>query len=230
MYIIIAGGGQVGSELANQLVQQKHDVIVIEKDKNRCDKIYSQTGAVVINGGVTSIEILKEAGIEKAEICIAATEQDTDNLSFSLLCKSFDVPRIIARLRNPEYERSYKVAGVNSIVRVTDILVDQIITELEERKVKKIASIGKSDANIYKMVLSERSILHGKTVLEVTKISGFPKNLVFVAIGKVDNNSFIIPHGDTKIEAMQELIFICRREYLDQAVQILGEEFPDRRK
>lgn len=229
MYIIIAGGGQVGSELASQLVQQKHDVIVIEQNKEKCDKVYSQTGAVVINGGVSSIETLKEAGIEKADIGIAATERDADNLSFSLLCKSFDVPRIVARLRNPEYERSYKVAGVNAIVRVTDILVDQIITELEQRKVKKIASIGNGNANIYKMILSERSKVDGKTVIEITKIPGFPKNLVFVAIGSLVDNSFIIPHGDTKIESRQELVFISRREDLDKVVQILGDEHADRR-
>ena len=176
---------------------------------------------------MTSIEVLKDAGIEKADIGIAATEKDADNLSFSLLCSSFEVPRIIARLRNPEYERSYKVAGVNSIVRVTDILVDQMITELEEHKVKKHATFGK--AAIYSLFLSDRTKLKGKTVVDITNTSGFPKNIIFIAFGVNDDERFVIPHRDTPIEAGQELIFIANRKDLNKAVTILSEEWHERR-
>jgi len=230
MYIIIAGGGQVGSELAKQMVQQKHDVIVIERDKEQCDKVYASTGAVVINGSVTSVGILKEAGIDKAEVCIAATEKDAENLAFSLLCKSYDVPRIIARLRNPDYEKSYRIAGVNSIVRVTNIMVDQIIMAMEDTKIKKISTIAKGKASIYKMILPERSKLNGKTVIEITKKRNFPKNIVFVAVSNPEDESFFIPHGDSVLSAKQELVFIAMDENLEAAIEVLTEEFPDRRK
>ncbi len=230
MYIIIAGGGQVGTELAKQLTQQKHDVIVIEQNKERCDKVYAKTGAIVINGSITSVGILKEAGIGKADTAIAATEKDAENLSFSLLCKSFDVPRIIARLRNPDYEKSYRIAGVNSVVRVTNILVDRILSELEDNQIKKISTIAQGKAHIFKVEIPERSVINGKTVLEITKKPDFPKNIVFVAADNPKKSNFFIPHGDSVIESGQEMVFISTGENLKKAIEILTEEFPDRRK
>ncbi|MFP4546936.1 MAG: potassium channel family protein [Fidelibacterota bacterium] len=229
MYIIIAGGGQVGSKLARQMTQQKNDVIVIEQDSARCDKIYARTGAVVINGSITSLSVLREAGIEKADVCVAATNRDAENLAFSLLCKSFEVPRIIARLRNPDYEKSYRIAGVDSVVQVTNILVDQILTEIQDDLIKKITSIAKGKAHIYKLDLPERSALHNKTVAEITKKENFPKNIIFVAVGEIEDNKFFIPHGDSVIKSGQELVFLSTDENIESALEILTEEFPERR-
>ena len=229
MYIIIAGGGQVGSVLAKQMIRQKHDVIVIEQDQARCDKIYAQTGAVVINGSITSISVLREAGIEKADICVAATEKDAENLSFSLLCKSFDVPRIIARLRNPDYEKPYRIAGVDSVVRVTNILVDRIWTEIQNDNIKKITTIAHGKAHIYKLNLPERSVHNKKTVAEITQKENFPKNIIFIAVGDPEKDKFFIPHGDSVLESGQELVFMSTEKNLKEAIEILTGEFPERR-
>ena len=81
MYIIIAGGGVVGRNLINNL-NKNHDLVVIDKDKRICERVYSEYGAITIHGDATKIETLKEAGIEKCDIALAVMRRDSDNLIF----------------------------------------------------------------------------------------------------------------------------------------------------
>lgn len=99
MYIIIAGGGIAGSNLTKNLVND-HDVIVIEKDQQVAERVYSRYGAVTVLGNATRIDILKEAGIEKCDVAIAVMRNDADNLSFSLLAKNFGVKRSWSECEN----------------------------------------------------------------------------------------------------------------------------------
>ena len=103
MYIVVTGGGMVGGGLVHRLLDNKHDVVLIEQDKEICDKLYAETGVVAINGSATSIEALNEAGIGKADVVVAATVNDADNLACAILAKSFEVPQIIVRMRDPAY-------------------------------------------------------------------------------------------------------------------------------
>ncbi len=142
MYIIIAGAGMVGGDLARTLLQNKHDVVIIDHNKETCDKIYSELGVIAINGNAARIEILYEAGIEKADVVIAATGSDVDNLACAILAKSLGVPQIIVRMRNPAYEKAYRLAGANSVLRVTDLMINEMMIEIEQPDVRRILTIG----------------------------------------------------------------------------------------
>ena len=89
MYVVIAGIGLVGGELARRLVENKHDVVVIDKDKEICDRIYAETGVVAIHGNVSQVETLSEANVHKADFLAATTGSDADNLACAILAKSF---------------------------------------------------------------------------------------------------------------------------------------------
>ena len=84
---MIAGGGLIGKGLAQRLVQQKHDVVVIDQDPNVCEEIYAKYGAISIQGNATDLETLESAGIERCEVAVAAMRNDADNLAFALLAK-----------------------------------------------------------------------------------------------------------------------------------------------
>ena len=100
MYIIIAGGGMVGGRLARKLLDNKHDVVLVEPDKEICDNLYARMGVLAINGNATSIVVLKDAGIDKADIFVAATGSDADHLACSILAKSLGVSDVLVRMRN----------------------------------------------------------------------------------------------------------------------------------
>ena len=134
MYIIIVGGGKVGYYLAKTLAPEKHKLVLIEEDGQLCDKIAGELndlGVGLINGDGTDINYLKDAEIENADILIAVTGYDQNNLVACQLAKNyFTVPRTIARVNNPKNIKVFKRLGVDSVVSSTAHIADMIEHEV----------------------------------------------------------------------------------------------------
>ncbi|MBD3181720.1 NAD(P)H-binding protein, partial [Candidatus Poribacteria bacterium] len=199
MYIIVAGAGMVGGELVRSLVENKHDVVIIDRDKEVCDRLYSQTGVVAIHGNASQIDTLKEAGIEKSDVLTSAMGNDVDNLACAVLAKSFDVPQIIVRMRNPAYESAYKLAGATSIVRVTDLMINEMMMEIEQPAIRRIMTIGGGKGEIFMVIIPKDSKVAGKTVQEIAETSGFPSQCVFIAVYSREAEKIFFPRGDQEI-------------------------------
>ncbi len=221
MYIVVAGGGMVGGGLVRRLLDNKHDVVLIEHSKELCDKLYAETGVIAINGGATSIEVLIEAGIRKADVLVAATGKDSDNLACAILAKSFDVPRIIARMRDPAYKNAYVVAGVTSVVRVTDLMVNQMMMDIENPKVRRITTIGGGKADIFMVTVPEGAKVAGKSVKDIVESHDFPSDCVFVAVYNQQTEEFAIPRGKQVINEGNELFLISAAENIKVAADFL---------
>jgi trk system potassium uptake protein TrkA len=221
MYIIIIGGGMVGGGLVRMLLDNKHDVVLIEQDKETCDKLYAETGVVAINASATSIEALNEAGISKADVLVATTGKDADNLAVAILAKSFDVPQIIVRMRDPAYKNAYIVAGVHSIVRMTDLMVSQMIMDIENPQVRRITSIGGGKADIFLVIVPEHAKIAGKSIQDIVGSRHFPSQCVFIAVYNKKTEEFSIPRGQQIINEGDELFLISTAESIKKAVDLL---------
>ena len=221
MYVVVAGGGMVGGGLVRSLLDNKHDVILIEQQKELCDKLYVETGVVAINGSATSIQALNEAGIKKADVVVAATGGDADNLACAILAKSFDVPRIIVRMRDPTYKNAYIVAGVSSIVRVTDLMVSQIMMDIENPEVRKITTIGGGKADIFIVNVPDGAKVAGKSVKDIVDSRHFPSECTFIAVYDQKTEEFSIPRGKQVINEGNELFLISAAEDIKKAVDFL---------
>ena len=221
MYIVVAGAGMVGGEIARKLLEAKHDVIVIDQDKEICDKLYAETGVVAIHGSAAHIEILNEADISKADVVVAATGSDADNLACAILAKSLDVPRIIARMRNPAYEHAYQLAGVTSVVRVLDLMVNQVMMEVEQPKVRRIMTIGGGRADIFMVIIPQGAKAAGERVEDIAKHPSFPSECVFIAVYTHGTEEFSIPRGDRVIYEGDEVFLISTAEDIKKATDFL---------
>ena len=221
MYIIVAGGGIVGGVLIRKLLDNKHDVVLVEQNKAICDKLYAESGVVAINGGATSIESLVEAGIQKADVLVAATGSDADNLACAILAKSFDVPRIIVRMRNPAYKNAYRVAGVDSIIRVTDLMVSQMMMDIENPEVRRITTIGGGKADIFVIIVPELAKVAGKNIKDIVSSRHFPSECVFIAVFNEKTEALAIPRGEQIINEGDELFLVSTTENIRQAVDFL---------
>ena len=142
MYIIIAGGGLIGRGLTQRLVENKHDVIVIDTDPRVCEDIYANYGAVTINGNAGDIHVLESARIEKCDVAASVMRNDADNLAFVLLARHFKVPQVLVRMSDPKYEEVYKTVEVSQIARATDLLIDQLMVSIESPDLRKVIGIG----------------------------------------------------------------------------------------
>jgi len=221
MYVVIAGGGLVGGGLARELLANKYDVVIIDPDQKQCDKLYTEIGVVAVCGHASRIEVLKDAGIEKADIVVAATAKDTENLACVILAKSMNVPLIIARMRDQNYENAYKVAGVNTIVRVTDMMINQMIMEIENPQVRKVTTIGGGRANIFAVRVPEGASVAGKKVKEIVQESDFPAECVFMAVYNHKEDTFSMVRGSQSINAQDEIFLTAPTSEIKKVVDKL---------
>jgi trk system potassium uptake protein TrkA len=208
MYLVVAGGGMVGGLLVRSLLENKHDVVLVDPDKDVCNKLYADTGVIAVNGSATRIEVLKEAGLAKADAVVITTPDDAENLACAILAKSLAVPQIIVRMRDPNYENAYKVIGVNAIVRVTDLMVNRMLIEIEHPKVRRITSIGGGKANIFMVLVPENAKVVGKKIEEIAKSRDFPSECIFIAVYNQQKEDFSIPRGSQVINEGDELFLI----------------------
>ena len=221
MYIVVAGGGMVGGGLVRRLLDNKHDVVLVEHSKELCDRLYAETGVVAINGSATSIEALAEAGIRKADVVVAATGTDADNLACAILAKSFKVPTIIVRMRDPAYKNAYIVAGVTSIVRVTDLMVSQMMMDIENPEVRRITTIGGGKADIFVVNVPDEAKVAGKSVKDIVGSRRFPHQCTFIAVYNQQSEEFSIPRGNQIVHEGDELFLISTAENIKKAVDFL---------
>jgi trk system potassium uptake protein TrkA len=196
-------------------VAKKHDVVVIDVDREVCEEVYAETGAMTIHGSATDIKILQKAGMQNADVVLCLVRYDSDNIAISALAKSLGVRSIIALLRKPEYAPAYKSAGVTTIISLTDLLLHQLMMEIEQPNVKSIMPLGGGKA----VPPGAKSI--GMTVRQITEQRSFPKECVFVGIYHEDSDIFCIPRGDHDLKEWDTVFLVSNSQYIKPATDFL---------
>lgn len=127
MFIIIAGGGRIGYHLLKNQMKKMNEVVVIEKNKGRCYCIVEELGSLAVLGDACDPNILEKAGINRAEMIIACTGRDEDNLVICQLArKKFRVPFTIALVNNPANEEVFKKLGVDAVINTINAVLNRI--------------------------------------------------------------------------------------------------------
>ena len=133
MYIIVVGGGKVGYYLSRDLLERGEEVLLIEKDATRADWLSSQLGSIVLKGDGDEMSFLSTTGMERADVVMAVTGDDEDNLIALQLAKTrFHVKKTIARVNNPANVRIFKILGVDEAISATELLLDAIEPKIGE--------------------------------------------------------------------------------------------------
>jgi trk system potassium uptake protein TrkA len=224
MYIIVAGAGTIGQEIIKLLVDNKHNVVVIDSDASACQTVHTETGALALCGNATDLSVLEKAGARNADVLLCLTRLDSDNIACALLGRSLGIPRLIARLHNPHYEDSYRLAGVTVVVRVADLLINQIMIEIEQPRVRNIMTLGKGKAEVFAIRIPANAKSVGLKIKEITQNSKFPGECVFMGIYKEKVDEFIITRGEYVISADDMIFLIARKEYIQAAAHILTQK------
>jgi trk system potassium uptake protein TrkA len=212
----------VGAGLARRLMAGKHDVVVVERDREVCERVYSQLGVTTINGSATSINILEDAELSRADVAVAAMRNDADNLTFALLSKNMGVERILARMRDPRYEDAYKLAGVTRVFNIVELYVNQFTWEIEDPEMREVTSFGEGDASMVFVKVSDRSRAAGHTVAEIDQSDDFPVDCVIAAIFRPDTGEFILPRGNATVEVGDRVYLAAHNDTIRKAARYLG--------
>ncbi len=133
MYVIVIGGGKVGYYLSKHLLERQYEVTLIEKDPRRAEALTGagQLGEIVMVGDGDEMAFLATTGMERADVVVAVTGDDEDNLVACQLAKrKFKVPKTVARVNNPANVQIFKTLGVDVALSATEVLLDLIEKEL----------------------------------------------------------------------------------------------------
>ncbi len=131
LYVIVIGGGKVGFYLTKHLLDRNYEVTLIEKNPKRAEEITAQLGDVVLVGDGDEMSFLSTTGMERADVVVAVTGDDEDNLIACQLAKrQFHVRRTVARVNNPANVHIFQTLGVDVAVSATEVLMNLIETAL----------------------------------------------------------------------------------------------------
>jgi trk system potassium uptake protein TrkA len=208
MYIIVAGGGKVGFYLARELIAQGHEVLLIEKSAARCEVIAAELGNVVQRGNADEASVLGDAGTNRADVVVAVTGDDEDNLVICQVAKRrFNVPRVIARINNPKNEGIFRLLGIDATVSSTDLILSVIEQEIPEQALVPLLRLRHADVEVVDITLPKDSSLDGVAVRELRLP---PESLSAFVIRGRDS---IFPSGTTTLRSGDEILALTRPAY-----------------
>jgi len=169
MYIIIVGGGRLGYNLLKALLNEGHEVLVLEKNAQICRTIVEEMGGVCYRGDGCEAATLAEVGTGRADMLVAVTGDDEDNLVSCQVAKhKHNVPRTIARIRNPQNSVLFKKLGVDVTVSSTDIILEAIEREVPTHPLTELMAIDEKGLVIVDVKITGESATVGKTVKELS--------------------------------------------------------------
>ncbi len=202
MYIIVIGAGRVGYYLTRALLNEGHEVLAIEKNVNVCQTINEEMGNVCFRGDGCEAVTLQEVGTGRADMLVAVTGDDADNMvAFQVAKYKFNVPRTIARIRNPRNETLFKKLGVDVTVSSTNIILEAIEQEVPTHPLTHLLTLREEGLEIVDVKISADSTTVGKSVNELS----IPKESNLVLIIPKDKKPFV-PAPDTIIGAGDKII------------------------
>jgi trk system potassium uptake protein TrkA len=189
MYIVIMGSGRVGLRLADSLVKDGEEVTIIENNDDLCVEAASDIDAMVICGNGTDTKILEEANIAEADVFVAATGNDEANLLSCILVKQYNVPKIIARLSNPDHEDAFRKVGITDVISPELTAAGYLEKLISRPKIADLIVIGKGSGEILDIKVENKKVV-GKKISDISPTDDH----IIVAI--YNNGDLTIPQRD----------------------------------
>lgn len=208
MYMIVVGGGRVGYYLTKALLDEGHEVLIIERDATICETICDELGSICFRGDGCEAATLAEVGTSRADMLIAVTGDDEDNLVACQVAKhKFNVPRTIARIRNPQNETLFKKLGIDVTVSSTNIILENIEEEVPTHLLTHLLTIREKGLEIVEVKIPPESKTVGKPVKELSLPQESRLVLIISKVGKPH-----MPTAHTILQAGDQIIALTSPE------------------
>jgi trk system potassium uptake protein TrkA len=219
MFVLVIGGGKTGSHLAGQLLEQGYQVKVIEDRPGVVERLQKELPAgTVFEGDGTSPFCLEQAGIRQVQVVAAVTGDDDENLVIATLARfEFNVPRVIARINNPKNAWLFtREMGVDVALNQADLMARLIAEEMSLGDMMTLLKLRRGEYSIVEEKAHPDSAAIGKEIHELD----LPEQCVLTAI--LRRGQLILPRGNTRIEAADEVIAVVHATAVAQLASLLG--------
>ena len=203
MYAIVVGGGKVGWNLARELIAKDHEVTLIESSRPRYLQIEEELEHAVQYGDATELWVLERAGIQRADLVIAVTGDDEDNMLVCQVAKEkYLCDRIIARVNNPRNLNHFKLLGIQPAVSATDLILRLIEHEVPRYGLVHLLALEEERLEIIELEVSAEASVVGVSVADIE----LPEGSLIISV--LRDGSGFVPKADTVIEAGDEVLLV----------------------
>ena len=201
--MIIAGAGKVGWNLARELIAKDQEVTLIESDHRRYRVVEEELEHAASYGDATEVWVLERAGIQRADIVIAVTGDDEDNILICQMAKEkYGVGRIVARVNNPRNLQHFKMLGIQPAVSATDLILRLIEHEVPEHGFVQLLALEEERLEIIELEVGGGSIADGSKVKDVI----LPQGALIISVLR-DGKGFV-PQPDSVIQRGDQVLLI----------------------
>ena len=221
MYIIVVGAGKVGYYLAKELLEapEGHEVLVIEQDAAKCERVTQELGDIALRGDGCEAATMEKAGFGRADMVIAVTGDDEDNLVVCQVAKAkFSVPRTVARINNPKNESIFKRLGIDTTVSATAAILAQIEQELPTHPLIHLLQLKGGGLEIVEVKVPKSASVVGQRIGELL----LPQQSLITLIVDSDGTPRV-PSSDTVIRAEDQVVAVTRTESGDALRAVLTD-------
>jgi trk system potassium uptake protein TrkA len=203
MYVLIAGGGKVGWNLTRELLSKGHEVTLLESTRERYLTIEQELEHQVQYGDATELWVLERAGIQRADLVIAVTGDDEDNMLICQMAKEkYLCERIIARVNNPRNREWFELLGVAPTVSATDLILRLIEHEVPSYGLVHLLDLRDERLEIIEVEVAEGSPAAGVQVSQVV----LPEGVLIISI--LRDGAGFVPKADSMINAGDEVLLV----------------------
>lgn len=224
--IVIAGAGDMGFHLAEQLTNENKNITIIDLDKDLLDYASSRLDVLTVLGDSASLQILFNANVGEADMVMAVTTSEDTNLLTAMLAKQLGAKKVIARVRNHGYLKPENVAyfqnlGVDHLISPSMLCSEEIYNMVENSTFANVFEFGDGKLEVVGVTLDRYSSLINK---KLSESNGNPifKKVRIIAI--VRNQLTIIPNGDTLIRNNDIVFFISNEEEIKSIIKLVGQK------
>jgi trk system potassium uptake protein TrkA len=203
MYVIVVGAGKVGWNLGRELLEKGHEVTLIENDRDRYQTVEQELEHNIQYGDASELWVLERAGVSRADLVIAVTGDDEDNMLICQVAKEkYMVQQIIARVNNPRNKQWFELLGIGPVVSATDLILRLIEHEVPKYGLVHLLDLPQERLEIIELLLADGSPVTGSRVGDLE----LPEGSLLISVLR-DGRGFV-PGPDTVLEAGDEVLAV----------------------
>ena len=203
MYVIIAGAGKVGWNLARELIEKGHEVTLLEQNRARFLQVEQELEHRIQYGDATELWVLERAGVQRADLTIAVTGDDEDNILICQMARDkYLCERIVARVNNPRNLQHFRLLGIHPCVSATDLILRLIEHEVPQYGLVHLLDLEEDRLEIIEMTVAEGAPAAGVCVADVQ----MPEGSLIISI--LRETGGFVPKAETLIEAGDEVLVV----------------------
>ena len=226
MRIIIAGAGDIGFHLAELLCFENQDIVLIDTNQDVLDYAAAHLDVMTIHGDATSIQILEDAGIQRAKLLITVTTSEKTNLITAILGKKMGVKQTIARVSNNEYlcekhDSIFEPLGIDALISPKELAAEEIFRLVERSAFTDLFEFENGKINLIGFTLNDDSPLANRKINEISN-ECFDISLMVIAV--LRGHQTIIPRGDTILKRNDHIYFIVKKEEIEKIQRVFGKK------